>query len=106
MNTTESPAPPLIQANNDFFHGSRDRVEASLPVALNIVLTLLDDVAVPAGTDRSARWVYRFYRYDSILFFDQGGDPLISLMSTPLYALRTLNSNPTAALTGNLCTNS
>ena len=71
MDTPESPAPPFIQANNDFFHGLRDRVDASLPVATNIVFTLLDDIAVPAGADRSARRVYRLHRDNSILFFDQ-----------------------------------
>ena len=71
VNSPELAAPPFIQADDDFFHSSRDRVDASLTVAANIVFPLLDNVAVPAGTDRPARGVYRLHRYNSILLFDQ-----------------------------------
>ena len=72
MNTPKSPALPFIQSDNDFFHSSRDRVDATPPIASNIVFPLLDDIAVPAGTDRPGGRVDRLHRYNSILFFNHG----------------------------------
>lgn len=75
VNTSELAAPSLIQTKNDFFDSLCNRVDASLPIAANVVLSLLDDVAVPASTHHPARRLYRFYRNNSVFLFDQGLKP-------------------------------
>ena len=71
VNTSEFATLSLVQTKNDFFNGPSNRVDASLPVAANAVLALLDDVAVPNVAGHSAWRLHRLYRNNSVFFFDQ-----------------------------------
>lgn len=73
---------PFVQTQDNFFHGSCDSLDIALFIAANLVLALLDDVALPVRANDPTRRIRRLYRYDFIVFRGQGDDAPLSLAVT------------------------
>ena len=79
MNAPALPIAPLVQTCDDFLDGQPDRFGISLLVATNPVVTLLDDVALPARTHHIFRRLRRLDRYDFVVFLAQWDDAPLAL---------------------------
>ena len=82
MNSPALAVSSFVQTRDDFFHGSRDRLDISLLVATNSVFALLDDVALPACTNHVTGRIRRLDRYDFIVLRNQGNDAPVPLALT------------------------
>ena len=76
----------LVEPRDDLFHCPRHRFYVSLLVTANRIVSLHDDVTMPAGADHIPGRVGRLHRDDCIVFFVQSGRLDKWSGQRPLYA--------------------
>ena len=70
MNAASLADSPLIQTQNDLLDGLRYGSQVALPITLNLIDSLADDVAVPARAFHVVRRLYRLDRHDFVVFIN------------------------------------
>ena len=70
MNAASLADSPLIQAHYDLFDRLRYGSQVALPITLNLIDSLADDVAVPARAFHVVRRLYRLDRHDFVVFIN------------------------------------